>query len=259
MWGTGSSPVIHEGRVFLNFGPGDRSFLVALHLDDGDIVWQTDVPGGDDDKYIGSWSTPLIAEIDGQTQLVCSLPDRVVGCDPASGEILWTLGGLSGPGGDLMYTSPLIAGDRAVVMAGFRGPAVGFKLGGSGDVTEQNLLWKTEGPQPQRIGSGAIVDGHVYMANADAGTAQCFDLETGEVLWKERLGEGGAFWATTVLAGGNLYATNQRGATIVFRPNPEKLDVIAVNDMGEPSNATPAFANGRVYLRTDAAVYCVAE
>jgi outer membrane protein assembly factor BamB len=259
MWGTGSSPLIQGDRVYLNFGPGTRSFVVALDLSSGDELWRTEEPGGDDDKYIGSWSTPVVAEIDGRTQLVCSMPNRVVGYDPATGDILWTLGGLSGPGGDLMYTSPLIAGDRAVVMAGFHGPAVGFKLGGTGDVTERNLLWKTSGPQPQRIGSGAIVGGHVYMANADAGTAQCLDLETGEVLWEERLGSGGAFWATTVLAGGNLYATNQRGTTIVFRPDPEKLDVIAVNELGEPSNATPAFADGRVYLRTDEALYCIAQ
>ncbi|HUG92843.1 MAG TPA: PQQ-binding-like beta-propeller repeat protein [Planctomycetaceae bacterium] len=259
MWGIGSSPIIHDGRVFLNFGPGDRSFVVALDLESGTVLWRVEEPGGDDDKYIGSWSTPVIADIDGRTQVVCSMPARVVGYEPASGEILWTLGGLSGPGGDLMYTSLLISGDRAVVMAGFRGPAAAFKLGGTGDVTETNLLWKTEGPQPQRIGSGAIVGRHVYMANADVGTAQCFDLETGDVLWEERLGRGGAFWATTVFAGGNLYATNQQGTTIVFRPDPQKLDIVASNEMDERTNATPAFANRRVYLRTFEALYCIAE
>ncbi|MBW3543300.1 MAG: PQQ-like beta-propeller repeat protein [Planctomycetes bacterium] len=258
MWGYGSSPVIHDGRVFLNFGPGRWSFLVALDLESGDVLWQTDEPGGNDDKYIGSWSTPVIAQIDGKTQLVCSMPARVNGYDPATGEILWTIGGLSGPGGDLMYTSPLIAGDRAVVMAGFRGPAIGFKLGGTGDLTESNVLWKTEGPQPQRIGSGVIVDGKLYMANADSGTAQCFDVETGEVLWRERLGDG-AHWGSTVYVDGRIYATNQRGTTIVLRPNPEKLDVIAENEMRESTNATPAFADGRVYLRTDKALYTIGD
>ena len=53
--------------------------------------------------------------------------------------------------------------------------------------------------------------------------------------------------------------TNQKGATVVFKPNPEKFEQVAVNDLGEPSNSTPAVSDGEIFLRTHKALYCVAE
>ena len=62
-----------------------------------------------------------------------------------------------------------------------------------------------------------------------------------------------------VMAVGRLYVTSRKGVTTVFRPDPAKLEVLAMNDLGEPSNATPAISNGQIFLRTDKHVYCVAE
>jgi hypothetical protein len=61
------------------------------------------------------------------------------------------------------------------------------------------------------------------------------------------------------MATGRLYVTSRRGVTTVFRPDPEKLEVLAMNDLGEPSNATPAISNGQIFLRTDEQLYCIAE
>jgi len=68
----------------------------------------------------------------------------------------------------------------------------------------------------------------------------------------------GYSWAV-VLAAGRLYVTNQKGITHVFKPNPEKLELLASNDLGESSNATPAISDGQIFLRTDGHLYCVAE
>ena len=60
-------------------------------------------------------------------------------------------------------------------------------------------------------------------------------------------------------AAGRLYVTSRRGVTTVFRPDPDKLEVLAMNDLGEPSNATPAISDGQIFLRTDGHLYCIAE
>jgi len=133
---------------------------------------------------------------------------------------------------------------------------MGFKLGGSGDVTATNRLWLEK--QTQRIGSGVVVDGRVYIVNAGPGTAQCMECRTGKTLWTERL-EGGESWGSLVLASGRLYVTSRRGVTTVFRPDPQKLEVLGMNDLGEPSNATPAISDGEIFLRTDGHLYCIAE
>ena len=261
VWGFGSSPVVHDGKVFLNFGPGKRQFLVALRLDNGKEVWRLDETGGSDSlkgRYIGSWSTPLIVKIEGKDQLLCSLPTRVVACDPDSGKVVWEIAGVKGRRGDLFYTSPLVGNGIGVAMGGFGGPIVAFKLGGKGNVAKENILWQTEPLQPQRIGSGIILEDHVYIANADAGTAMCFELKTGKQKWRARL-DGGAHWGSLVLADGRFYVTGQRGVTHVFKPNPETFERIASNRLPGNSNSTPAISDGEIFLRTSRGVYCVSK
>ena len=259
-WSYASSPILHRGKIILNFGPGARTFLTALDLKSGDLLWKRAEPGGldrTDKRMVGSWSTPIVARVDGKDQILCSMPTRVIACDPDTGALLWSCSGLGNEKVDLVYASPVVCGDIGVAFTGWvTGPTIGFKLGGSGDVTVTNRLWLER--QPQRIGSGVVVDGVVYIVNAGPGTAQCIECRSGKVLWTERL-EGGESWGSLVMAAGRLYVTSRRGVTSVFRPNREKLELLAVNDLGETSNATPAISNSQIFLRTDKHLYCIAE
>jgi outer membrane protein assembly factor BamB len=259
-WGYASSPILHGGKVILNFGPGSRTFLAALDLRTGDLLWKHDEPGGLDatgEHMVGSWSTPIVVELDGEDQILCSMPTRVIACDPESGSLLWFCEGFASEQAELVYASPVVSGRIGVALTGWStGPAMGFRLGGSGNVTESNRLWLDN--QTQRIGSGVVVDGRLYIVNAGPGTAQCIECETGRILWTERL-EGGASWGSVVMAAGRLYVTSRSGVTTVFRPDPVKLEVLAMNDLVEPSHATPAVSDGEIFLRTHAHLYCIAE
>jgi outer membrane protein assembly factor BamB len=259
-WGYGSSPILHRRKVILNFGPGARSFLAALDLHTGELLWKRDEPGGldaTDKRMVGSWSTPIVINAEGKEQILCSMPTRVIACDPDTGSVVWACGGLGTEKVDVVYPSPVVCGGIGVAFTGFvNGPTVAFKLGGKGDVTTTNRLWREK--QNQRLGSGVVVDGRLYIVNAGVGTAQCLECQTGKILWTERL-QGGESWGSVVLAAGRLYVTSRRGITTVFRPDPEKLDVLAMNDLGEPSNATPAISDGQIFLRTDGHLYCIVD
>ncbi len=203
--------------------------------------------------WVGSWSTPLVAKVDGRDQVLVSMPHHVYGYDPKTGEKLWSCDGL----GDLAYTSVLAGNGIGVAMGGFMGPAIGWKLGGSGDVTEKNRLWLVEKGNPQRIGSGVIVGGHIFIAN-ETGVAHCIELATGKRVWADRLSDT-KVWSSTILAEGRLYVTDQKGTTYVFAPNPEKLEILAKNELGEPTNSTIAISNGQIFLRTFQNLYCIKE
>ncbi|MBI5760862.1 MAG: PQQ-binding-like beta-propeller repeat protein [Planctomycetales bacterium] len=263
IWGYGQSPVILGDSVILNCGPGVRTFVTALDRKTGETLWQTDEPGGDaglesvDGKrapWIGSWSTPVIIRVDGQPQILVSFPHHANAYDPKTGKILWTCDGL----GDLVYTSPVIGDGVAVTMGGFHGPAIAFKLGGSGNVTETNRLWQIKPGNPQRIGSGVILGKHMFMANAGPPIAQCIVVETGEDLWKERM-PGNDNWGSMIHVDGRLYVTNQAGGTNVIAPNVAKFELLATNELGENSNSTPAFSDGQIFLRTFKHLWCIGE
>ena len=264
IWGYASSPVIHDGKVIQLCGPGERTFLTALDLATGQTVWETPEPGGSNEEsyYIGAWTTPLIIDVDGIQQILCSLPTRAAAYAPDNGQLMWFIGGMSSNRGDLAYASPVPGEGLVMAAGGFGGPAMAFKLGGRGDMTDAHRLWHTgwEKRNPQRIGSGIIVDGHVYLANADnRGSLQCLNAETGEELWEVPRTPEGPHWGSIVLADGRLYVTGQKGITRVFAPNPTQYELIAENDLEDSSNSTPAVSDGEIFLRTFGHVWCVAH
>jgi len=142
-------------------------------------------------------------------------------------------------------------------MGGYGGSAIAVRAGGSGDITPSAKVW--EHPRsPQRIGSGVVHEGHIYVHN-DPGTAMCLDLKTGAELWKERLqgqGKTGTNWSSVMLSDGKCYTITQGGDCFVFRANP-KYELAAVNSLGERSNSSIVPSNGELFIRTHQALYCI--
>lgn len=252
IWGNASSPVLHGNLAILLFGPGERTFLVALDKRTGKDVWRVDEPGGqaggDAATWIGTWSTPTLARLGGRNELLVCWPLRLQSYDPKTGAPLWSCRGL----GRLVYTSPLVTPEIIVAMSGFGGPYMAVRTGGSGDVTETHRLWHFE-RSTQRVGSGVIVGEHVYILNEN-GIAQCIELKSGKTLWNERAG--GRTWGSMVAAEGRLYATDQRGETLVLAAKPH-FEVLSRNPLGEKSQSTPAISGGDIFIRTYGHLWCI--
>lgn len=264
MWGDGGSPIIHRDRVILNCGPGKRVFVAALDLKDGRPLWEQEEPQDSevsdaraDKAFKGSWTTPVVARVDGEDQIVCTMPTRVNAYDPASGKIIWTCEGIRGPKGDLAYSSPLISDGFCVAIGGFEGPSVGIRLGEKGDLTKSSRQWRLE-KNPQSIGTGIFVNRHIYRVNASAGPlVDCLDAKTGEPVWRGP--RGGAGWASIVMAGGVLYATNQEATTFVFKLDAKAYAEVAQNKLDDTCNATPALSDGEIFIRTHEHLYCIGQ
>ncbi len=267
IWGNAASPVIHGDLCFLNFGPGETTYLLAVDKNTGKTLWKHDEETGygkpqtadpaagkrGDPTFIGSWTTPTLIKVEGKEQVLMSWPRRLAAYDPANGKELWTCAGLN----PLVYTSPIAEGESVVAMGGFGGSAIGVRAGGSGDITESRRLWHHP-RSPQRIASGAIHEGRIYIHN-DPGTAMCLDLKTGEALWTERLkgeGKSGTNWSSVMLAEGNCYTITQGGDCFVFKAGPT-FELVSMNPLGEPSNSSVVPSNGELFIRTHAALWCI--
>lgn len=257
IWGYGSSPIIHDDLVILNFGPGLNAFVVALEKQTGKEVWRREFPDQKSlkiEEFRGSWSTPVIHEEGGRAVVLLALPQTLRALDPKTGEEIWSCGGLSN---NLVYTSPLIWKDTIIAMCGYGGPALAVKSGGRGDVTESHRLWTHAQKNPQRVGSGAIVDGHLYILN-EPGIAWCLDVQTGDKKWEQRLGSGPS-WCSMVHAAGRLYISNTAGTTFVLEPSTTECKILAENKLGELIRASPAFSNNQIFIRTYENLYCIEQ
>ena len=263
IWGNAASPILHGELCILNFGPGERTFLIAVNKKTGETVWQNNEPGGDSGEkkpeqekpeWIGSWSTPIVISVDGREELIMAFPRRVAGLDPKTGKEFWTCRGLN----PLVYTSPLYDDGIVVAMGGFAGSALAVKPGGSGDVTDTRRLWQIPKTK-QRIGSGVISGGHIYIHN-DPGVAECFELPNGKLVWEERLkgpGPKSDSWSSMVLSGERIYVVNQSGDTFVLKASP-KFEVLATNSLSETTISSIAVSNGALFIRTHKALWCIA-
>jgi outer membrane protein assembly factor BamB len=253
IWGSAASPMIHGDLVIHNFGPHEKSFLVALKKTDGSEVWRNDEYKGSD--YIGSWSTPVIAKAGDRTELVVSWPAVVKSYEPETGKLLWSSKGLEKEGGNdrLTYTSALVSDKYVFAAAGYGGAAVGLKTGGTGDVTASHRLFRTP-KNPQRIGSGVIIGDHAFVVNEPS--IVCIDLKTGKQLWDEKVKS----WTSIVRSGETLYLTGENGETRVFRANPKEYDEIARNKLdGATTRASIVPSGGDLFIRTYKHLWCIGE
>ncbi len=249
-FGSGASPVLYGDLAILWCGPNEkvgRNFLLAVNKASGETVWEHD-------EKVGSWGTPLITKIDGQDQLLLSVVPHLKGLEPATGKELWHCDGLN----KYVYTSPLFGNGIAVSMSGYTGAALAVKLGGPGDITADRL-W-LHPVNIQRVGSGMIVGAHAYMVEEN-GVPHCYDLKTGEEVWKteQRLG-GGTTWGSLVHAEGRFYILMRDGRTVVLAASP-KFEQLATNSLGPGvgTNSSLAISNGEIYIRTFKHLWCISS
>jgi hypothetical protein len=149
--------------------------------------------------------------------------------------------------GKLVYADVAVDGGIGIATGEDEGGnSIGFKLGGE-------RLWAR--PRPLEVGTGMIVDGHLWTVDNN-GVLRATAVETGKPALEARL-PGGAAWSSMVSSGGRLYVTTRSGDTVVFTPDLKKFAPLAINKLGEPTNATPALSDGEIFLRTSKAVYCI--
>lgn len=266
-WGYAASPVIHGNLVFLNFGPGENSFLVALKKKTGEEVWRANIQekhykerkdgfSGQDKGITGSWSTPILVKAEGREDLVITVGDKMIGYEPRTGKQIWECRGMN----PLIYTSPVLGEGIIVGNGGFHGADMAVKPGGNEDATATHKLWEG-GRTDNRLGSCVIKDGYFYLPTMP-GLAECIELKTGKQVWKERIrgtGPKSDIWSSPVLAGDNIYVLNQSGDTIVFKASP-KFEIVQVNSIGnEMCNASIVPSNGDLFIRTHKNLWCISN
>lgn len=129
--------------------------------------------------------------------------------------------------------------------------------GGAGDVTDSHLLWKQKTKYTDHIVSPLVADSRIFLLK-EGGITTTFDTQNGKSLrGAVRVGAGGSYFASPVLGDGKIYLAGENGTVVVLR-NSAKYEELAQNDMGESILATPAIADGRLFIRTRTQLFCVA-
>jgi len=244
--GMASSPLVIDDTVVVQIENQGDSFAAGLDKNSGETRWRVDRPPE------ANWASPVAlrtnpaagGERQGNLVLLCS-PSTITAHDVETGEQRWAQKtGCSG------ITTAAVAGDIAYIPGdGIR--AVRVPSGSS----NPEVLW-TSSKLNSAAASPIVHQGKIYAVNR-AGVLTCGDISDGEVKWQLRLK--GNFWATPVLVGEHLYYINQDGLAQVVKLADDIGEVIGESSFGEPIYASPAVADGALFVRGGSQLWKIAK
>ena len=261
--GAGSSPILFENQLIMNFDGSDHQFVVALDKNTGRTVWKTDrsvdyqdlTPAGKPEAegdFRKAFSTPHIAWIDGEPRLLSVGAKAAYAYDPRTGKELWQVVERAQHSAS---TRPVYGEGLVLYPTGFsQGQLYAVRPGGRGDVTPSHVAWKVRRSVPNKP-SLLLADGFVYMID-DGGIASCLDAATGDVIWNERVG--GNYSASPLYADGRIYVFSEEGKSTVLRAGKE-FEVLAENSLEGGFMASPAVSGKALILRTRTHLYRIEE
>lgn len=249
--GSGPSPVLVDGKLFVNCDGGNTQFVVAMDQKTGEIVWKRERRKVEGKPF--SFATAAVIEVDGKTQIVSPAAGQVEAYDTA-GNVLWFVD----HGGYSVIPKPVHAHGLVFLATSYDSPSLlAIDPTGRGNVTDSHVKWEADRGAPHTP-SAVVVGDEVYFVS-DRGIVTCADAKSGEVHWQERIG--GSFSASPVAVLGEMpriYLTDEAGKTTVVKASTE-FEVLAENDLAERTLASPAVDDGAIYLRTAAALYRIGK
>jgi len=244
MHGYCSSPVLWKDKVIVNGDHDGPSYIVALSRATGQTIWKTPRP-----NRTRSYCTPIIRQIDGRNQMVLSGTMCLASYDPDTGKQHWLIDGPT----EQFVASIVYNGELLFMTCGFPDRFIqAIRPDGRGNVTDTHVLWQKDRdcsyvPSP-------IAFGPYFLVVADNGVATCFEAKTGKSCWRERLGP--HYSASLVSANGLVYFLSDKGVMTVVKPGAE-LEIVARNELGQNTYASPAISDGQIFLRGAKHLYCI--
>jgi outer membrane protein assembly factor BamB len=237
--GMASSPVLADDVLLTPMDNAGDSFLAGIDATSGKDLWRVTRP------RIINWVSPRVLRTDGQTQVAYHTAKAVTAYDVKTGREAWNY-----PADGASTIPSSAVGDGMLFVPGSR--FIALKPGKRGQTPE--VVWSSN-RLPLGYGSPVYFDGRLYGIVRNVGV-NCLDARTGERIWQQRVQ--GEYAASPVIGDGKLYAVNEAGQTTVIELG-EEPRILALNKLNDTILATPAIANGYIYLRSDKALYCIGE
>ena len=245
-WGHSSSPIIYHSSVIVQADQSRGSFIAAFDLATGRELWRT--PRTDE---VSTWATPTIINGPKGDEMVTN-GTKVRAYDPDTGELLWTLA----PNSEIAIGTPVVHRDLAIVTAGYPPvrPVYAIRAGARGDISlpkgtasSDAIAWSHD-RDGTYISSPIVYRDQLYTLNNN-GILTAYDANTGERIYRARVGGGGAFTASPVAADGKLFAASEDGEVFVIQAGREYVE-LGKYPMNEVVMASPAISNGVLIVRT---------
>lgn len=247
VYGYASSLAIYRNMVIIQYDQGGPDYeiskLIALDGFTGQTVWETKRP------VANSWSSPIVTTIGGQLQLLTCADPWVIAYEPAKGTELWRVDCLLGD----IASSPIYVNGLVFIIEPYS-KLVAIRPDGQGDVTQTHIAWSIEDGTPDIC--SPVSNGELIFLLATEGLLCCYKTADGTKLWEQDLRDD--FMASPSLVGNNVYLLSEKGVMYIIEAGTEYKELTRC-ELGEHCCASPAFADGRIYIRGLENLYCIGQ
>lgn len=248
--GEASSPALSMGTIMVNFDHEGQSFVTAIRSTDGHEIWRV---ARDE---VTSWSSPLIVNVDGKSQVIIAGTKRVRGYDLANGSVIWECGGLSAN----VVATPVAANGLVFVASSYDTRsmmAIRLKKA-TGDITNsEHVVWSRTHRTPY-VPSPLHYKDTLYFLRHYQGILSQVTATTGdEPIGPTRIEGTRNVYASPVAAADRIYVTDMEGATTVIRHGIPRI--LARNQLDDRFAASMSIAGNEIFLRGHKQIYCIAS
>lgn len=193
-----------------------------------------------------SWASPIVIDTGIREEIItCSSP-WVIAYDPSSGEELWRAECL---GGDVA-PSPVYANGLVFAATAYELLAA-IRPGGQGDVTQSHIAWTADYNLPDIC--SPLSSGKLVFLLTTEGTLTCYDTKDSQMIWERHFEA--TFRSSPTLVGDQVYLMNEEGVMSIVTASREYKQ-LGRAELGEDSNCSPAFLDGRIYIHGTQNLYC---
>jgi len=246
-YGHASSLIMYKHLLLVQLDQAtakdNKSKLLALDGISGKTAWKVDR------EVSNSWTTPIVVQAADRDQLITASEPWVIAYNPADGSEIWRAKSLRQDVGP----SPTFADGIVYVVNQF--PCLSaIRPDGTGDVTKTHVLWKGEDGLPD-VCSPLATKEYVFLL-ASEGTLTCYDAKKGDKLWEKDF-ESVSFTSSPSLVGSRLYLIAKEAKSWVVEPGKGECKIVSECDLGEECVTSPAFQDGRMYLRGKSNLFCI--
>ena len=247
-YGHAASLAMWRDRVLVQFdqGHGDENLskIYAFESATGKVVWEVPRP------VANSWSSPIVVEHEGQSQVITASDPWIIAYDPADGKELWRAEGLLSDQG----ITPVVSNGLLQVGNEYC-EWLAVKIDGGGNVTDTHVVWRGDDGLPDTV--SPLVAGDLLLLTTSIGYVTCYDAAAGEVLWEEEIDS--EFTSSPTLVGDHVYMFGKKGKSWVGKPTRDGWETIDEADLGEECVTSPAMQDGRFYIRGEKHLFCIGQ
>lgn len=250
-FGEGSSPALYKDYLIVNWDHEKDSYIYVLNKTNGDIIWKKKR------DEMTSWSTPLVVEVKGKSQIIIPATGKSVAYDLENGDIIWEISGMT----QNVIPSPVTDGEMVYLISGYRGAALqAVKLDeAKGNLKDSPALVWTYNKNTPYVPSPLLYNNRLYYFRGNDERLSCLDGKTGKVYYEAQKLDGmNGVYASPVGANGFVYLLGRQGMGCVLKDGVE-FNVVSQNKLDDNFDASPAVIGNNLYLRGHKSIYCISE